>query len=793
MKIRNLILAGAMAVMTACQPELNKDMEQKIDELYLRMTLEERIAQLRSCYMDDLFDEQGQLDTVKCKELIPYGIGHFSQYASQKPMDPNVLRDRVAAVQEWLMTHTPSGIPALFHEEVLSGINTRGATIYPQQIGQACSFNPELAELKTRQTSTTMRKMGGVLSLSPMVDVCRTPSFNRLEESYGEDGYLSAVMGVAFVRGLQQGDLRKGVGACSKHYLGYGGGGDADEKELMEEILMPHEAMIRLADSKAVMPGYHVMKGEEVTCVADSSILIDILRGYLGFDGMVVSDYTAIDQLPTAPDATVKAAMAINGGCDVDFPHGANFNYLQAALDSGLVAPTTLERAVKDVLRYKFRAGLLDKKPYLYSNEKIVLDTPEERQTSYDIATQSIVLLQNDSNFLPLDSLKLKYQTSNLKILLTGPNANTMWAMCGDYSFPAMTYFWKMQMEDLDHPHVITLLEGMRDRLPEGDTLLYSRGCDWTEEIETKFNVGGGDERAWEYPILHRKVESGEKADPEEALAMADSADVIIAAVGENVMLCGENRDRQGLRLPGKQEEYVEKLLATGKPVVLVVFGGRAQVISGLAERCAAVIQAWYPGEEGGHAVADILFGNVSPSAKLSVSYPKTEIYEPVCYNYQAEPDSLIQWPFGYGLSYTTFEYKHMALDDEAKTTDKYIDLSFEVKNTGKMAATEIAQIYLSPAGSEQQLRPIQLQGFARVPLEPRQTKRVRVKLYPEQFGFYSREGGVRRWNIQPGEYVVKIGASSQDILLEQRLTLTGEAVTKPLRDHYFSDITVER
>ena len=793
MKIRNLILAGAAAVMTACQPELNKDMEQKIDELYLRMTPEERIAQLRSCYMDDLFDEQGQLDTVKCKELIPYGIGHFSQYASQKPMDPNVLRDRVAAVQEWLMTHTPSGIPALFHEEVLSGINTRGATIYPQQIGQACSFNPELAELKTRQTSTTMRKMGGVLSLSPMVDVCRTPSFNRLEESYGEDGYLSAVMGVAFVRGLQQGDLRKGVGACSKHYLGYGGGGDADEKELMEEILMPHEAMIRLADSKAVMPGYHVMKGEEVTCVADSSILIDILRGYLGFDGMVVSDYTAIDQLPTAPDATVKAAMAINGGCDVDFPHGANFNYLQAALDSGLVAPTTLERAVKDVLRYKFRAGLLDKKPYLYSNEKIVLDTPEERQTSYDIATQSIVLLQNDSNFLPLDSLKLKYQTSNLKILLTGPNANTMWAMCGDYSFPAMTYFWKMQMEDLDHPHVITLLEGMRDRLPEGDTLLYSRGCDWTEEIETKFNVGGGDERAWEYPILHRKVESGEKADPEEALAMADSADVIIVAVGENVMLCGENRDRQGLRLPGKQEEYVEKLLATGKPVVLVVFGGRAQVISGLAERCAAVIQAWYPGEEGGHAVADILFGNVSPSAKLSVSYPKTEIYEPVCYNYQAEPDSLIQWPFGYGLSYTTFEYKHMALDDEAKTTDKYIDLSFEVKNTGKMAATEIAQIYLSPAGSEQQLRPIQLQGFARVPLEPRQTKRVRVKLYPEQFGFYSREGGVRRWNIQPGEYVVKIGASSQDILLEQRLTLTGEAVTKPLRDHYFSDITVER
>ena len=196
--------------MTACQTTVsNQELEQMVDELYQRMPQEERIAQLQSMYMDELFDEQGQLDTMKCKELIPYGIGHFSQFCMQKPRDPNEIRDRVIAVQEWLMTKTPNKIPALFHEEVLSGVNT------------------ELAEVKTRQTSTAMRKMGGVLSLSPMVDVCRTPSFNRLEESYGEDGYLSAVMGVAFVRGLQQGDLRKGVGTCSKHYLGYGGGGDA--------------------------------------------------------------------------------------------------------------------------------------------------------------------------------------------------------------------------------------------------------------------------------------------------------------------------------------------------------------------------------------------------------------------------------------------------------------------------------------------------------------------------------------------------------------------------------------
>ena len=767
-------MIGMASLLTACSTA--PDMEQQIDELYGKMSQEERIAQLRSMYMDDLFDEQGKLDDAKCRELIPNGIGHFSQFCMQQPRDPNELRDRTAAVQEWLMKNTPNGIPALLHEEVLSGVNTLGSTIYPQQIGQACSFNPELAELKTVQTSTAMRKMGGVLALSPMVDVCRIPSFNRLEESYGEDGYLSAAMGVAFVKGLQQGDLKKGVGACSKHYLGYGGGGDAEEKEMMEEILLPHEAMIRLAGSKVVMPGYHAVHGTK--CVANNEILQDILRDYVGFDGMVVSDYTAIDQLPDLDDVVKKAAAAINGGNDVDFPHGANYQHLQKAIDQGLVKPETLERAVKNVLRQKFRAGLFDKDAYLYSKEDIKLDTPEERQTAYDIATQSIVLLENNG-VLPLKDAK--------NILVTGPNANTIWAMCGDYTYPAMSYFWK-KMEDVagrDNPHIIKLLEGMNGRKPEGVNILYSRGCDWTEEIETKYSELG-DERAWEYEILHRKVDSGEKADKAEALNLAKQADVIVAAVGENVMLCGENRDRQGLRLPGKQEQFVEELIKTGKPVVLVMFGGRAQVISGLAEKCAAVIQAWYPGEEGGNAVADILYGKISPSAKLSVSYPNTEIDEPICYNRSAEKDPRIQWPFGYGLSYTTFEYSNLKVNGEASTTDESISLTFDVKNTGKMAADEIAQIYLSPTSADQNIRPLQLQGFARVSLQPGETKTVKVKLWTEQFGYYSNQGQ-RQWNIQPGTFIVKVGASSTDIKLQENITLKGEPVVKPIRDHYLS------
>lgn len=774
--LKGLTVLGAVMLWTGCS---QVDMEQYVDELYDNMSQEERIAQLRSGYMDELFDEDGKLDPAKCEALIPNGIGHFSQYASQKTMDPNVLRDRVAAVQEWLMNNTPNGIPALFHEEVLTGINTSGATIYPQQIGQACSFNPELAELKTLQTGIAMRKMGGVLSLSPMVDVCRVPSFNRLEESYGEDAYLSAVLGTAFARGLQQGDLTKGVGTCSKHYLGYGGGGDADEKEMLEEILLPHETMIRLAGSKVVMPGYHAVHGRN--CVENEYILKEILRDYVGFDGMVVSDYTAIDQIPGLETSVQKAAAAINAGNDVDFPTGANYQYLQEAVDQGLVAPETFERAVKNVLRHKFRAGLFSKKPYLYSDEYIVLDTPAERKTAYDIAAQSVVLLENNG-ILPLKE--------PARILLTGPNANSMWAMCGDYSYPAMAYFWKHLTEGLDNPHVVGLLEGMRSRRPEGFEVMYSRGCDWTEEIETKYSQVG-DERAWEYSLLHRKVDSGETADKEEALKLAAQSDIIIAAVGENVMLCGENRDRQGLRLPGKQEEYVNELIATGKPVILVVFGGRAQVISGLAERCAAVIQAWYPGEEGGNAVADILYGKVSPSAKLSVSYPNEEVYEAMCYNYSAEKDPRVQWPFGYGLSYTSFEYSDLKMDASGSTSGKSVGLSFKVTNTGSVAADEVAQVYLSPTAENQNIRPLQLQGFARVSLKPGETKTVKVKLHTEQFGYYTNDG-TRQWNIAPGIYEVKIGASSADIRLSDRITLKGKHVQKPLRDHYFSEVSVK-
>ena len=754
--------------------------DQKVNNLYNRMSQEERIAQLRGMMMSELFDENGKLDTAKCRKLIPNGIGHFSQFASQEGTSADSIRDKVLAIQQWLIKNTPNGIPALFHEEVLTGVTMRDATIYPQQIGQACSFNTELAEKKTFQTGRQLRRIGGLLSLSPMVDVVRNPSFNRLEESYGEDAYLSAALGTAFVRGLQFGGLREGVGTCSKHFLGYGGGGDAEEKELMEEILLPHETMIREGGSKVVMTGYHAVHG--TNCVCNKEIIDGILRTYLGFDGMMVSDYTSIEQIPGLDSDMKRAAAAMNAGNDVDFPKGTSYAHLQEAIDQGLVSQSDFEKAVKRVLAYKASVGLLDENPDLCSTEHITLDTPEERQTAYELATQSVVLLKNDG-ILPL--------TKPQHITLTGPNANQMWAMAGDYTYPSMRYFWQQKTEDGEHPHIVTLREGLENRKPEGFTLSYSRGCDWTETVETIVENSGDDRVKYLIYLQNRKIDGGEKINPAEALDMARKSDVIIAAVGENAILCGENRERTSLRLPGQQEAFVKQLLDTGKPVVLIVFGGRAQVISSIADRCAAIIQAWYPGEEGGNALADILYGKVSPSGKLSVSYPAVEIHEPVCYNYSDKTDPRIAWPFGYGLTYTTFEYSNLQIDKEVPTSGKQIQVIFDVKNTGKMEADEIVQLYVSPTNQQQSLRPIQLQGFTRVHLRPNEIRTITMLLSPQQLGHYDTinkaDNGFGQWTVSPGEYIIKIGASSADIRLHETVTLTDATYTQPLRSNYFT------
>ncbi len=758
------------------QPLATSKTDKVVNALYDRMTQEERIAQLYGIRPGELMGEDGHLDPALCEEKIPAGIGHFCQYGSGDVRDPENLRDMVAELQDWLMHHTPSGIPALFHDEVISGIATKGATAYPQQICYAGSWNPDLAELKARQTSADMRKIGGFLALSPMVDVVRDPTFNRLEEGYGEDAYLTARMGVAFVQGLQQGGLENGVATTSKHFLGYGGGGNSEQKELMEEILLPHEAMMRVAGSKSVMTGYHQVHG--VNCVANEEIMGDILRDYIGYDGMFVSDYSAVNQIPLERgDYVGKAAAAINAGTEVEFSEGTCFSHLQAAIDSGLVTMETFEKAVKRVLTMKARLGLLAENPKLYESGRIEFDSPEERQTAYDLAAQSVVLLKNDG-VLPLKG--------NLKVALVGPNANSHWAMLGDYTYHSMKYFWNRVDISPEDPGIVTLLAGLEGKLPAGMQMSYNRGIDWVADPKDLDEDASGDSRAAAALrfFMRRRVESPDETDIEKALAAAAESDVIVAAMGENVLLCGENRDRGGIRLPGDQETFVEALVATGKPVVLVMFGGRAQVIGDLKDKCAAIIQAWYPGEEGGNAVADILLGNVNPSGKLTVSYPAKEGTGPLCYNYSTQQNPDVAWPFGFGLSYTKFEYSNLQVTRKLATNAKAIEISFNVRNVGDVAGDEIAQLYVSPTSDAQALKPIQLRGFDRISLQPGEMKTVKMIMSPQQLGHFDDW----HWTIEPGDYLIKVGASSMDIRLESSVKLTGEPTTMPLRTVYFSE-----
>ena len=302
--------------------------------------------------------------------------------------------------------------------------------------------------------------------------------------------------------------------------------------------------------------------------------------------------------------------------------------------------------------------------------------------------------------------------------------------------------------------------------------------------METVVDKSGDPRTAYLFHIQNRQVDSGEEANWNEALKMAAQNDVIVAAVGENVMLCGENRDRQHLRLPGRQEEFVRELIKTGKPVVLVVFGGRAQVLGDLADKCAAVIQAWYPGEEGGNALADILYGKVSPSGKLSVTYPAVELHEQICYNYGLDGDPRVAFPFGYGLSYTTFEYSNIKIDTEVPTSADRFNVSVELKNTGDVAATEVVELYVSPIERSAKLKPIQLQGFKRVTLEPGQSETVTLAVSPQQLGYYVNG----HWAIDPGRYMIKLGASSQDIRQEGEVVLTGETCEMDLRTAYFAE-----
>ncbi|GAL80662.1 beta-glucosidase [Algibacter lectus] len=757
------------------KPFLTEELSIKVDALMATMSMDEKLAQITGTRLRDIMVD-GKVSIEKCREHIPHGIGHFCQFSSGLTLEPEQLRDLVREVQHYLMTETNTKIPAIFHEEAITGFATQGATTFPQQIGVGCSWNPEIVKNNANSTAQSMRAAGATFALSPMLDLSRTAHWNRLEESYGEDAYLTSRMGVAFIKGLQGNDLKTGVAATAKHFAGYGTAND-NAKELYEEYLMPHEAAFKVAGAKSVMPSYGKYKALAVS--ANPTMLDQMLRKEIGFDGLVVSDYGAVNLIykghKQAKNSAMAGAMAINAGVDIELSSPIAFPLLPDAIKDGLVTEETINKAVKRSLVMKAKLGLLDKNLKIGKDGPLDFDPPSNRELAYKTASQSIVLLKNNG-VLPLNS-DIK------KIALVGPNASTYHCLLGDYTYQSMISFWHSTDFDPTNPKLITLLQGLENKLGENVEINVERGCDWSAPLESKIDTSGlGDDRLSKLKML--TVKGLPQPDLQKAIKISEESDVIIAAVGENLYLCGEGRERKGIRLPGEQEAFVEKLIATGKPVILVLFGGRQQLVSKFEDKCAAIVQAWFPGEEGGNAIADILVGNVNPSAKLCVTYPKTESRAEINYKNGYGNGDLVQYPFGFGLSYTDYQYSNLKIKSKIDINDERFSVSLKVKNIGDMDGTEIVQLYMSSIDKASTQKPIQLKGFERVKLKAGEEKTLTFNVSPEQFVQYKNN----KWIVESGKYQLKVGASSTDIRLEGVIELKGkDVILENGRDVFFT------
>ena len=775
MKHALALIAGLLAA--AARPADMDELHRLVDEVYNRLTPEERAAQICATTAGNLCGKDGKFDHAKAAARFPHGIGHVCQFACNRTDKPEALVEFVNAVQKYFVEDSSSHIPAICHEEVISGLAARTATTYPQQIGIAATWNPELMRRKCRETSEAMQSVGCAFALSPMADVIYNSNWTRLEEGYGESGYLAAVMGTAFVQGLQESGK---TAACTKHFLGYGtigGGQNRPWRDIYEEVVLPHEAMIRAGGAAAVMTSYDQFKGEQA--VSNSTLVKDILRGYIGFDGTVVSDYGAVawgvkgvaDPAEKKELQRRRAAEALKAGNDIDLPHGECYSFALDLVRDGLVTEEEFAAAVKNALLLKARTGLLGAKCKELSPEE--LDRPEWRATARRLAEESIVLLKNDG-ILPL--------APSAQIALVGPNANSPWAMLGDYTYQCMQAFWRRNPREWDEPHIVTLKEGL-EALAGKDSVVYERGCDWSKSGDALVSAGGDPRTAG---LSLKLAESADRADFDAAVAAGRGADVVVCAMGENFTLCGESRQRASIRLAGDQEKLVRAMIATGRPVVLVMFNGRNEVLpQDIVEGCAAIVQAWYPGEEGGSAVASVLCGTVNPSGKLPVSYPRTENREDVTFGDGTDTPERVMWPFGFGLSYTTFEYSGIRLADgpAASTADETVGVAFTLENAGERDGVEIAQVYVTSKGS-----PARLRGFARVELKKGECKRVAVRLPLESFARW--EGGKDgEWVLSPGEYEIRVGASAWDVKASLPLTLAGGEVRFPVRNVFFASV----
>jgi beta-glucosidase len=753
-------------------------MYMQVKQLISQMTLEEKIAQLNAVPIEDLLDDSGeQLSEEKLEQQLSNGIGQITRVAgglgdpSEVDTSPKHAAELANDIQKYLKEKTRLGIPAIVHEECLSGFMADGATVFPQAIGLASTWDTEAIEAMTEVIRQQMRAAGAHQGLSPVLDVARDPRWGRVEETFGEDPYLVASMATSYVRGLQGKDLTKGIFATLKHFAGHSfseGGRNCAPihvggRELWDIFLFPFEAAVRETNAKSVMNAYHDIDG--VPCAASRELLTDILRGHFGFDGIVVSDYDAIDRLRkahfTAVDKKEAAVQALEAGIDIELPKMDCYGQpLIDAVKEGMISEATINESVERVLTAKFELGLFDDLYVDVDSVPGLFETPEQRDLSRDIARKSIVLLKND-NVLPLSK-------DVRSIAVIGPNADNARNMLGDYAFMAHRSYDKTSV------HIVTVLEGIKNKVSESCCVTYAKGCDIIGSSTDGFA---------------------------EAVDAAKAADAAIVVVGDNSGIfgkgtSGENDDRTDITLPGVQMQLIKAIKDTGKPVIVVLINGRAFAVKELADNVSALMEAWYPGEEGGNAVADVLFGDYNPAGRLPVSLPCEVGQIPI--NYNLKPASYMNYlsteakpafAFGYGMSYTTFGYSDLNIAPAVAPSASKVDISFKVTNAGQLAGDEVVQLYIRDEVSSI-VRPIkELKGFKRINLQPGETKEITFTLYADQLAFHDKD---MRLVVEPGTFKVMVGSSSDDIRLEGSFEIDGQKREVMAERRFFADVSVQ-
>lgn len=719
-----------------------KTIDQRVDALLKRMTLQEKIGQLNQYSGDNTATGPITINPNKQNEIKTGLIGSML----------NILGTKYTRQYQELALQSRLKIPLLFGQDVIHGYKTT----FPIPLAEAASWDLNAMELSARIAATEAAASGIHWTFAPMVDICRDPRWGRVMEGAGEDTYLGTQIAAARVRGFQGkklGDLNS-VMACVKHFAAYGAavGGrdynsvDMSERMLWETYLPPFKAALD-AGAATFMNSFNDLNG--IPATGNKYLQRDLLKGKWNFKGFVVSDWGSIGEMINhgfVKDDKEAALAAITAGSDMDMESNAYRNNLAQLVTENKVPLALVDDAVKRILRKKFELGLFDN-PFKYSNperEKAALNNSEHTKTAREIGAKSIVLLKNEKNILPL--------SKNLKtIAFIGPMVKLKRANHG---------FWAIELKEIDSSYIVSQWEGLQNKLGNKATLLYAKGCG----IESQSTDGFA-----------------------EAIAIANQSDVIIISIGEGWNNSGEAKSKSNLYLPGAQEELVKVLQATGKPVVVLINAGRPLVFNWTADHVPAILYTWWLGSEAGNAIADVLFGDYNPSGKLPMSFPREEGQIPIYYNHfntgrpaQNETATVYvsayidlknspKFPFGYGLSYTNFQYSDLKLSkNKIKNTDS-IAVTVTITNSGKVAGEEVVQLYLrDKVGSV--VRPIiELKDFQKIKLEAGETKTLKFIIDNQKLSFYNQK---LEFKSEPGEFDLMIGSSSADIRLKETFEL---------------------